>query len=397
MKHRLLAALLAAGLLLSLCACQGPDADPSGDPSASPSASADPSVSPSAGEITADLSQSLLAFSAGMEGDDAALTVNGQKVSADLFLYWLALNCASLEQYLALYGLSGISVGDYAQELLQDSLTVTANYVLMEQKALEYGCPLTDEQAADIREQLLANGQETYDNQKLLFGLTDETMEFIFAVDAYYTNLLEALVPDPTQAELEQYVSDNGIFGVKHILLLTTDKEVEQEDGTTLSASQYNAQQNALAQELLAQLQASDDMESLFDQLMNEYSEDTGLSAYPDGYVYDNTTSLVDGFREATLELEPGQLSGVVETDYGYHILLRLPVDPEDYRAAFRQSELNGLVNQWVESAQITPSPKVEALDVADFYARYTAWQTAMAGQLQQEDDPSSPSPSPQD
>lgn len=397
MKHRLLAALLAAGLLLSLCACQGPDADPSGDPSASPSASADPSASPSAGEITADLSQSLLAFSAGMEGDDAALTVNGQEVPADLFLYWLALNCASLEQYLALYGLSGISVGDYAQELLQDSLTVTANYVLIEQKALEYGCPLTDEQAADIREQLLANGQETYDNQKLLFGLTDETMEFIFAVDAYYTNLLEALVPDPTQAELEQYVSDNGIFGVKHILLLTTDKEVEQEDGTTLSASQYNAQQNALAQELLAQLQASDDMESLFDQLMNEYSEDTGLSAYPDGYVYDNTTSLVDGFREATLELEPGQLSGVVETDYGYHILLRLPVDPEDYRAAFRQSELNGQVNQWVESAQITPSPKVEALDVADFYARYTAWQTAMAEQLQQEDDPSSPSPSPQD
>lgn len=397
MKHRLLAALLAAGLLLSLCACQGPDADPSGDPSASPSASADPSASPSAGEITADLSQSLLAFSAGMEGDDAALTVNGQEVPADLFLYWLALNCASLEQYLALYGLSGISVGDYAQELLQDSLTVTANYVLIEQKALEYGCPLTDEQAADIREQLLANGQETYDNQKLLFGLTDETMEFIFAVDAYYTNLLEALVPDPTQAELEQYVSDNGIFGVKHILLLTTDKEVEQEDGTTLSASQYNAQQKALAQELLAQLQASDDMESLFDLLMNEYSEDTGLSAYPDGYVYDNTTSLVDGFREATLELEPGQLSGVVETDYGYHILLRLPVDPEDYRAAFRQSELNGQVSQWMESAQITPSPKVESLDVADFYARYTAWQTAMAGQLQQEDDPSSPSPSPQD
>ena len=397
MKHRLLAALLAAGLLLSLCACQGPDADPSGDPSASPSASADPSASPSAGEITADLSQSLLAFSAGMEGDDAALTVNGQEVPADLFLYWLALNCASLEQYLALYGLSGISVGDYAQELLQDSLTVTANYVLIEQKALEYGCPLTDEQAADIREQLLANGQETYDNQKLLFGLTDETMEFIFAVDAYYTNLLEALVPDPTQAELEQYVSDNGIFGVKHILLLTTDKEVEQEDGTTLSASQYNAQQKALAQELLAQLQASDDMESLFDLLMNKYSEDTGLSAYPDGYVYDNTTSLVDGFREATLELEPGQLSGVVETDYGYHILLRLPVDPEDYRAAFRQSELNGQVSQWMESAQITPSSKVESLDVADFYARYTAWQTAMAGQLQQEDDPSSPSPSPQD
>lgn len=41
-----------------------------------------------------------------------------------------------------------------------------------------------------------------------------------------------------------------------------------------MTADEFNAQQKALAEDLLSQLQASDDMEALFDQLMNEYSED---------------------------------------------------------------------------------------------------------------------------
>ena len=409
MKHRLLAALLSAGLLLSLCACQAPDADPSGDPSASPSASAsaDPSASPSAQEIVADLSQDLPTFSAGLAADETALTVNGQEVPADLFSYLLALNCANLEQAIYFYGLSGVSVESYADQLLQDSLSAAASYALLEQKAMEAGCPLTDEQRADIQEQMMANGQQAYDNQKQLFGLTDETMEFIFSVDSYYDNLLDSQTSDPTQAELEQYVSDNGIFGVKHILLMTVDPEgtpTVQEDGSYAYPALDEAtvaEKKVLAEDLLAQLQASDDMETLFDQLMEEYSEDgrnaDGTLASPNGYVYDNTTSLVDGFREATLELEPGELSGIVETSYGYHILLRLPVDPEDYRDTWRQAKLDATANQWLEEAQITPSASVDSLDVADFYTRYNAWQLAMAEQLQAEQDAGaaqSPAPS---
>ena len=407
MKHRLLAALLSAGLLLSLCACQGPDADPSGAPSASPSASAsasaDPSASPSAQEIVADLSQDLPTFSAGLAADETALTVNGQEVPADLFSYLLALNCANLEQAIYFYGLSGVSVESYADQLLQDSLNAAASYALLEQKAMEAGCPLTDEQRADIQEQMMANGQQAYDNQKQLFGLTDETMEFIFSVDSYYDNLLDSQTSDPTQAELEQYVSDNGIFGVKHILLMTVDPEgtpTVQEDGSYAYPALDEAtvaEKKALAEDLLAQLQASDDMETLFDQLMEEYSEDgrnaDGTLASPDGYVYDNTASLVDGFREATLELEPGELSGIVETAYGYHILLRLPVDPENYRDACRQSAFNALTAQWLEAAEVTPVQAVENLDVADFYARYNAWQSAMAEQLQAESADASASP----
>lgn len=393
MKHRLLALLLAAGLTLSLCACGDPAAGGSADPSASPSSGTDASAAPSS-EIQVDLTQALLPFAAGLESDETALTVNGQEVPADLFLYWLALNCTSFQQYY------GMPVDLYADALLQDSLNMTAYYVLMEQKALEEGCPLTDEQNAEIQEQMLANGEQTYENQKLLFGLTDETMEFIFAVDSYYNNLLQALTGDPTQEDLDAYLSDNGIFSVKHILLMTVDPAgtpEAQENGSYAYPSldeETVAEKKALAEDLLAQLQASDDQETLFDELMNEYSEDTGLAYYPDGYTYDNTTSLVDGFREAALALEPGELSGIVETDYGYHIMLRLPVDPEDYRDACRQSGLNDQINQWLEDAEITPVAAVEALDVSDFFDRYNAWQTAMAQQLDAQSGDASPAPS---
>ena len=393
MKHRLLAALLSAGLLLSLCACQGPDADPSGDPSVSPSASAsaDPSASPSAQEIVADLSQDLPTFSAGLAADETALTVNGQEVPADLFSYLLALNCANLEQYIYFYGLSGVSVESYADQLLQDSLDAAASYALLEQKAMEAGCPLTDEQRADIQEQMMANGQQAYDNQKQLFGLTDETMEFIFSVDSYYDNLLDSQTSDPTQAELEQYVSDNGIFGVKHILLMTVDPEgtpTVQEDGSYAYPALDEAtvaEKKALAEDLLAQLQASDDMENLFDQLMNELSEDgryaDGTLGAPDGYLF-GEGEMVQEFEDAAKALGEHELSGIVETSYGYHILLRLPVDTEMAREAWASeqeanlsTQMNDQMTTWMDEAVVETNDTFASIDPKDYYERLSAYR----------------------
>ena len=93
---RLLALLLAGAMALSLCACKSGDSTESSTPSADPSEAvsdspdADPSASP---ESVADLSQGVLEFSAGMSAGDTVLTVNGEDVPADLFLYWLDYNC----------------------------------------------------------------------------------------------------------------------------------------------------------------------------------------------------------------------------------------------------------------------------------------------------------------
>lgn len=375
MKQRLLALLLAAGLVLSMAACGDPASDSSSDPSADPS-------STSSEEIVADLTQDLLPFAAGMEASDTALTVNGQEVPADLFLYWLALNCAYFQQN---YGLP--LDGSYGNAVLQDSLTMTAYYVIMEQKALEEGCPLTDEQRSEIQAEMVADGQETYDNRKLLFNLTDETMEFIYSVSDYYDNLLHTLTSAPTQDELNQYV-----YQAKHILLLTVDMDGTPtvQDGAYVYPSldeETIAEKKALADDLLAQLRSSDDPEALFDELMNEYSEDTGLESNPDGYTT-TVGQMVPAFEETALSLEFGEISDVVESPYGYHIILRGEVeDLDSYADQYRQSLLDARIDQWLEDAEVTPVETIENLDVANFYNRYNAWQTAMAEQLQADSD----------
>ena len=375
MKQRLLALLLAAGLVLSMAACGDPASDSSSAPSADPS-------STSSEEIVADLTQDLLPFAAGMEASDTALTVNGQEVPADLFLYWLALNCAYFQQN---YGLP--LDGSYGNAVLQDSLTMTAYYVIMEQKVLEEGCPLTDEQRSEIQAEMVADGQETYDNRKLLFNLTDETMEFIYSVTDYYDNLLHTLTSAPTQDELNQYV-----YQAKHILLLTVDMDGTPtvQDGAYVYPSldeETIAEKKALADDLLAQLRSSDDPEALFDELMNEYSEDTGLESNPDGYTT-TVGQMVPAFEETALSLEFGEISDVVESSYGYHIILRGEVeDLDSYADQYRQSLLDARIDQWLEDAEVTPVETIENLDVANFYNRYNAWQTAMAEQLQADSD----------
>lgn len=375
MKQRLLALLLAAGLVLSMAACGDPASDSSSAPSADPS-------STSSEEIVADLTQDLFPFAAGMEASDTALTVNGQEVPADLFLYWLALNCAYFQQN---YGLP--LDGSYGNAVLQDSLTMTAYYVIMEQKVLEEGCPLTDEQRSEIQAEMVADGQETYDNRKLLFNLTDETMEFIYSVSDYYDNLLHTLTSAPTQDELNQYV-----YQAKHILLLTVDMDGTPtvQDGAYVYPSldeETIAEKKALADDLLAQLRSSDDPEALFDELMNEYSEDTGLESNPDGYTT-TVGQMVPAFEETALSLDFGEISDVVESSYGYHIILRGEVeDLDSYADQYRQSLLDARIDQWLEDAEVTPVETIENLDVANFYNRYNAWQTAMAEQLQADSD----------
>ena len=136
---RLLALPLAGIMVLSLFACKAGDDPNSLDtagPSAAPSeeASSDPSAAP---EIVADLSMGPLEFSAGMSAGDTALTINGEDVPADLFLYWLDYNCYYFVSY---YGMWGYSLSDYADDMMEEAAYFCISQTLMRQKAAELGC-----------------------------------------------------------------------------------------------------------------------------------------------------------------------------------------------------------------------------------------------------------------
>lgn len=384
---RLLALLLSGAMALSLFACKSGDsgASPSvhadataGGPSDRVDSSAGPNASASP-EIVADLSQGVLEFSAGMSAGDPALTVDGEDIPADLFLYWLNYNCY---YFMMSYGMYGYSVADYADALLDDTVSFCANETMLRHKAAQLGCLPTDAQLQAARDSI---PEDTAQLLRSAYGLSDDSIRYLSLSDAYYENVMAAAVQEPSQQELDEYIDAQGVFAVKHILLKTVGG-----DNQPLSEDQI-AKKKELAEHLLTLLKASEniqsqapeeeDLEARFDELMMTHSEDNPQNN-PDGYVFDNTDSLVDGFREAALELEIGGLSGIVETDYGYHIMLRLPLDGETVdqcREDFRAEALGTLVEQWVSETDVGRAGALSTLDVAGFFERQMAYQQALS------------------
>ena len=385
MKKRLLALLLVLVMGLSLAACNAPAAD---DPDPSDSASTDPEASGSAA-IEADLDQDILSFAAGEAAYGSPLiTVNGKAVSNSLFLYWLAFSASYFESTYYYYGMT---VADYADYILSDACSMAAYYELLAQKTAELGCPLTDEQLETIKTTNGVGGED-HEMRKVLYGLTEEDLMFIYSINDYYLNLMDALIPAPTEEDLNGYV-----YQAKHILLATAssaaDGVVTLTTGETVdytgTVEEFNAEVEAKAQGILDQLTAAsaEELPTLFDQLMNEHSQDgrdeSGALAAPDGYT---TTAgqMVAEFEDAALALEFGQISGLVKSSYGYHIILRGEVeDLDSYADAYSSVKLDEMISQWLTDAETSFDDVLNTMDVADFYSKYIAWQEACVAQME--------------
>ena len=86
-----------------------------------------------------------------------------------------------------------------------------------------------------------------------------------------------------------------------------------------------------------------------FKELKEEYCEDTGKTAFPDGYLF-RSGEMVEEFENAAMLLEEYGVSEPVESPYGYHIILRLPLDAD---------------------ALMGYSSTGEALNAREYYANY--------------------------
>ena len=84
------------------------------------------------------------------------------------------------------------------------------------------------------------------------------------------------------------------------------------------ATDEERADAQAKAQEVLDKLNAG---EIEFADAAKEYSEDSSASDGGD-VGWDKLTTFVSTYQDALSQLGEGQMSGIVETDYGYHIIL---------------------------------------------------------------------------
>lgn len=366
MKKFLACALGAFMLITSLAAC---GEAPTADPSPSPSASAEPAVQ-------YDWETASTKYPA----DTVVLTVNGEDVTWDEYFYWI------YSEYVQTIGemsldtmLNGVmTAGEY---LKQDVESMCVQYHVLYQKAAELGITLTSDDEEVLAEQLQSDietlvgedgtEQELYDYLETIY-VSPEIYDFVNRMMVLYPRMFIDLYgvsgEKMTYDEVMAFADEYGFMTAKHILFKNTDDE-----GNELSDEQMAAKREQ-ADKLVAELRAvpESEREALFDEMMNEYSEDPGLANYPDGYCFEPGV-VVQEFSDGVAALEEGGISDVVESSSGYHILMREPVTPDDLvllgtaqpytlRYAAAVMDYNTTFTGWTDSAEV-----VYADEFADF------------------------------
>ena len=381
---RILSGLTALLLLLALCAGCGNTNSNNSDDDAPPQEDAS-QTGPSQTEGL--ISEKGVYYDiTGIEAQETAMEYGGNTVPAEMYFYWLGYYCSYVEYQINMfsaYGMytdlineDGTIIWDGAlddttpsQAAIDNTNSNVLSYLVLENMAKEYGVTLTDEDKADMESVLAqqieeAGGEAVFQQSLTEMGISRETFDRISAA-GYLLDHLEELASQPGSDLYEEPSREDNAY-VDHILLMTIDSETQE----PLSEEEAAAKR-AQAEDLLAQLQAAEDVEALFNELVEEYGEDQGRIT-DSGYLVNPETNFVPEFLEATFALQPGEISGIVESDYGYHILLRKELT-EDQIASLAASHLDSVLTERLESAvdEMTLSEKLDGVVVGEFYEKY--------------------------
>ena len=337
--------------------------------------------------LPSEVPEDIIMQTAGIARDTPLITVDGAEVPAEEVLYWVS-NYA--DQYAA-WGMTDLSMdmgdGQTLGQYYLDSAVETATlYQLMQNKADELKLGWNKENQAAYDEQLQTMKEslaqqagldiETQGDQvdtelvRLIsyMGLSQEGFFRINQASFLYNNLMEGLFgAEGTDAPDTGKLDEAGVYHAKHILIKaepTTDA-----DGNVTDDGMAAAQ--AQAQALYDQLLAAEDPMTLFDQLMTEYTDDVDSSGNvnggTDGYTF-GPGEMVDEFYEGTKALGEGEISQPVQSQYGYHIILRLSADNEAGYDKYAQIKMQDQIDQWMDEVQVERSETLESLDLQAFY-----------------------------
>ncbi len=325
----------------------------------------------------------------GVSGDTTILTVDGVDVDAERYLFWL-VNSIETQMYYGELGTDEAWEEEYqgqtmTQLVKADALETTKLYQVVENKAGEQGVGLTEEEEAEIAAQLQqlvdqAGGEAQFKTQLDGVSISREGFTALNRVSYLNQALKEKLTQEGLltvgQEELEAFEEENGLYAAKHILISTrriNEDGSGYEDFSDEEKAQVLEKANGLYQEIMEAPEES--REATFDALMNEHSEDgrdeTGALYYPQGYTCVEPGRMVPEFEAGAMALEMGGVSQPVQTDYGYHIILRIPVAEEELRQMCNEDyKLNQMTQQWVEQAEVTTTKLYDDLDPKTFYEK---------------------------
>lgn len=309
------------------------------------------------------------------EGAETVLTVNGDAVTADEYSGYMLYN---MQYYASMYAQMGLtdlwSNADMAKSLgasMPEAAEQQAIYArVVMQKFNELGLKLSyneQKEMASVRRNSIANtSKDAYLNQIAQFGFSDQTYQNFMYISQCYQALNDYYfgengVNTPSDEDIQKYYEDNYITA-KHILITTVDPASGETKRTDEEAKKE-------AQSILDRINAGED----FDTLMNQYSEDTGLSNNPNGYTF-TEGQMVTEFYDGAKALAEDEVSELVKSSYGYHIIKRVKLDDSqldnfksDIVSAISGS-MDELLQQWMDEAQVETTDLYSTITYENVY-----------------------------
>ena len=301
---------------------------------------------------------------------DVALTMDQGTVSmgeARLYAYVMK------SQYEAYYGSSiwdmeiedGVTFGESMKDVITSQLV---QMVILNGQAEDYGVSLSDEDNEAVEEYVENFKTNIGEDVMTDEGITEDDVRSVVQKSTLAGNVYQAMF-DAEKVELtDEEKADATCIKVQHILISTTDTTKKDDEGNTVDMTDeekeaYLAGQKAKAEEALEKAKNGEDFQTLADEYS---SENAGFEFSFDKNGYDpvNMTSMVEPFYTAAWQLGEGELSDLVESQYGYHIIKCISLNDEEATAASVESaestkkstSLDEKLNQTMEEASYTES-----------------------------------------
>ncbi len=245
-----------------------------------------------------------LSLPAGVSATEALEAFDGEKTDADNTVYATADDSFAITESLHRY-----ATFDADEETAAEALHSIAS---VEKMLRLFDFRLSDavfSTVADDFDGVWAAVKPLIDENA--YGISEYAYYQNYLFTNYYAMMYSDFLQNtaPTPHELYQlYAGDYAL--VKHIFVTYDTSSAEEKEQA------YNKM--LFIKQLIAN--GSD-----FDALVSEYGEDPGMAAFPNGYLF-TAGELVPEFEKAAFALKEGEISDIVETSLGYHILYRLPL-----------------------------------------------------------------------
>ena len=296
----------------------------------------------------------------GSKKEDTVMTVDGVDVSFDEYMYYLNTAASTLiSYYQASTGggvdWDGVCIYDKtrtnAEWCINEALYNAAQGCVIMSKGKSMNALPTDEQLKSLEDNIstIRKNYEESDDPDAAFadalngqGFTLESFKAVNKINFTLSNIFTSLYGENgeklSEEKLQNYIEENGYMTSAHILFRTKE-DVKGDNGQTTQeelSDSAKAEKKAQAEKLCKELKAIKDdtqRKEKFFEYMKEYSEDPGKESFPNGYCFTEGT-MVEEYTDTTRELKNYEVSDVVESDFGYHIIMRLPTVSSDVDTA---------------------------------------------------------------